>query len=86
MKYAFRKCGRILKCRVVRDIVTGMSKCYAFIEFESSADARNAVRNMNQRRVDDVPVIVDYECERSVQSRFIMQRFSFSSTLFVSEQ
>lgn len=64
LKYKFRKFGRIVGCRVVRDIITGVSKCYAFIEFESSSSAREAVKTMNRRQVDNSEILVDYECER----------------------
>lgn len=64
LKRAFRKYGKIVKCRVVRDIITGASKCYAFVEYDSSASAKDAVRNMNQRYVDDMQIVADYECER----------------------
>lgn len=48
----------------MRDIVTGLSKQYAFIEFESSANARDAIHEMNQRFIDETEIIVDYEHER----------------------
>lgn len=62
--HKFRKCGRIVRCRVVRDIVTGDSKCYAFIEFESRSDAGEAVYSMHKSLIEDYEILVDYECER----------------------
>lgn len=64
LKHNFRKCGRIRRCRVVRDIITGASKCYGFIEFDSRSEARQAVSTMNKAVIHDCEIVVDYECER----------------------
>lgn len=64
MKHKFRKCGNIIRCRVVRDIITGISKCYGFIEFDSRSAAREAVHSMNKTFIHDCEIFVDYECER----------------------
>lgn len=66
LKQKFRRYGKIVNCRLVRDIVTGMSKQYGFIEFECSSDARKAVNNMNQSYIDDSEIIVDHEHERKL--------------------
>lgn len=61
----FRRYGKIHHCRIVRDIVTGISKRYAFIEYDSSASVRDAIHDMDQRSIDDSEIIVvDYEHER----------------------
>lgn len=44
--------------------MTGISKNYAFIEFESSTSAKAAAKEMNLRRIDDTEIIVDLEHER----------------------
>lgn len=64
LRHKFRKCGKIRRCRVVRDIITGASKCYGFIEFESRSEAREAVNTMNKSIIHDCQILVDYECER----------------------
>lgn len=64
IKQKFCKYGKVIRCRVVRDLVTGNSKQYAFLEFESSESVRNAVRNMNKEYIDGCEIIVDYEHER----------------------
>lgn len=56
-----------MNCRLVRDIVTGVSKQYAFVEFDSSASAADAVHGMDQRHIDDTEIIVDYEHERRLK-------------------
>ncbi|XP_065917039.1 U11/U12 small nuclear ribonucleoprotein 35 kDa protein-like isoform X2 [Dysidea avara] len=52
---AFSKYGKIVHCRIVRDIVTRRSKGYAFIEFKHRSDAEDAEQ-----------IFVDMECERSL--------------------
>lgn len=53
-----------MHCRLVRDIVTGISKQYAFIEYESSSSVRDAIKEMDERYIDDSEILVDYEQER----------------------
>lgn len=44
--------------------MTGISKNYAFIEFESSTSAKAAANEMNLQRIDDSEIVVDLEHER----------------------
>lgn len=60
----FEKFGKIRNCRVVRDIVTGVSKCYAFIEFKRSSSAQCAVNEMQKAYIDDCEIVVEHEFER----------------------
>lgn len=64
LRHKFRKYGKIVRCRVVRDAVTGKSKSYAFIEFDTSASVRDAVRSMNKAYIDECEIVVDFEHER----------------------
>lgn len=66
LKRKFRMFGEIVRCRLIRDIVTGISKSYAFIEFESSRSAKAAVNEMNLQRIDDTEIVVDFEHERQL--------------------
>lgn len=52
--------------RLVRDAVTGISKQYAFIEYDSSESARDAIYDMDQRVIDGREIIVDFEQERKL--------------------
>ncbi|XP_044744729.1 U11/U12 small nuclear ribonucleoprotein 35 kDa protein-like [Coccinella septempunctata] len=60
----FSKFGRIRRFRLVKDIVTGMPKGYAFIEYEEENDAEEAYVKANKMVVDGRPIFVDFECER----------------------
>lgn len=64
LKRKFRRYGTILNCRLVRDLITGASKQYAFIEYEASADAREAIHAMDKYCLDDREIVVDHEHER----------------------
>lgn len=66
MHRKFRRYGKIIGCRIVRDMVTGISKQYAFIEYDSSKSVRDAIHDMDQRCIDDSEIIVDHEHERSL--------------------
>lgn len=66
LKTHFKKFGHIKNIRVVRDIVTGFSKGYAFVEFEREKDAHRAYKDSYRTVIDDREVIVDYEHERKL--------------------
>ena len=53
--------------RVVRDIVTGTSKGYAFVEFVDETATRIAVKDLNGAVLDDRPLLVDFECCRTLK-------------------
>lgn len=62
----FSKYGKIVLCRLVRDIVTGKSKCYAFVEYDSSKSAQAAHKEMHKEFIDNSEILVDYEVERTI--------------------
>lgn len=66
LKNKFAKFGKIKELRLVRDIVTGFSKGYAFIEYENESYTRNAYNEGKYLTIDDKEVIVDYELERKL--------------------
>lgn len=64
LKNIFSEYGPIKSCRLVRNIVTGASQRYAFIEFETENDALLCYKRANRKNIDGVEVLVDFECER----------------------
>ena len=62
----FDKYGRIKTIRLVRDLVTGFSKGYAFVEYENENCAKKAYQEAKYLIIDDKEVIVDYELERKL--------------------
>lgn len=60
----FKEFGDIKRLRLVRDIVTGFSRCYAFIEYSDERAAYRAQKHMDKAIVDEKEIFVDFECER----------------------
>ncbi|XP_057436538.1 U11/U12 small nuclear ribonucleoprotein 35 kDa protein [Lotus japonicus] len=58
------KYGRVKNLRLVRDIVTGASCGYAFVEFEKDREMRRAYMDAHHLIVDDCEIIVDYNRQR----------------------
>ncbi|XP_019082360.1 PREDICTED: U11/U12 small nuclear ribonucleoprotein 35 kDa protein isoform X2 [Camelina sativa] len=54
------KYGRIKNLRLVRHIVTGSSRGYAFVEFESEKDMLRAYEDAHHSLIDGREIIVDY--------------------------
>ena len=69
----FSKYGDIVRLRLVRDIVTGMSKQYAFIEYSKHRYAMRARIEANHMALDGRDLLVDWECERTL-SKWIPRR------------
>ncbi|XP_065217153.1 U11/U12 small nuclear ribonucleoprotein 35 kDa protein-like [Planococcus citri] len=64
LKEEFSRYGKIVRCRLVRDIITNFSRGYAFIEYETEREAKKAVDRGDRSVIDDKTVFVDHECER----------------------
>ncbi|XP_073127954.1 U11/U12 small nuclear ribonucleoprotein 35 kDa protein [Henckelia pumila] len=52
--------GRIKNLRLVRHIVTGASCGYAFVEFETEKEMRQAYKDAHHTIIDDSEILVDY--------------------------
>ncbi|XP_064620535.1 U11/U12 small nuclear ribonucleoprotein 35 kDa protein-like [Lineus longissimus] len=63
----FSRFGEIRSLKLIRDIVTGFSKRYAFIEYEDEVSACRAVREAKNRVVlHHSEILVDFECGRKL--------------------
>lgn len=51
----------------MRDIVTGKSKKYAFVEYESMSSTDRALRTMHKESIDGSEIIVEREAERRLE-------------------
>nr|XP_039262520.1 U11/U12 small nuclear ribonucleoprotein 35 kDa protein-like [Styela clava]XP_039262521.1 U11/U12 small nuclear ribonucleoprotein 35 kDa protein-like [Styela clava] len=60
----FSKYGNIKNLTVIKDLVTGYSKGYAFIEYESSKSTEKAHHRANNLEIDGCNIVVEYEMER----------------------
>ena len=62
----FSKYGKIKSLRLVRNIVTGTSQCYGFVEYLIKEDAICAYERGHKTLIDGREIIVDYEFQRSM--------------------
>lgn len=62
----FSRYGRIKRARLVRDIVTGYSKGYAYVEYEDSTAVKDAHRHAHGMQIDGCAIVVDFEHERTM--------------------
>ncbi|KAJ9072821.1 hypothetical protein DSO57_1023116 [Entomophthora muscae] len=60
----FSKYGKIISVKIVRNIVTGKSCKYGFVEFKHKTDCRAAYKDSRRRMVDGQFILVDYERSR----------------------
>uniref|UniRef100_A0A8C4NFC2 U11/U12 small nuclear ribonucleoprotein 35 kDa protein n=1 Tax=Eptatretus burgeri TaxID=7764 RepID=A0A8C4NFC2_EPTBU len=66
LRAAFSVWGSIRSIRLVRDVVTGASKCYAFVEFCDREIAKRVCHHGNHMNIDDVKVFIDWELGRTL--------------------
>ncbi|KAF8393903.1 hypothetical protein HHK36_020103 [Tetracentron sinense] len=57
---AMSRYGRVKNLRLVRHIVTGASRGYAFVEYETEREMRRAYEDAHHSLIDDCEIIVDY--------------------------
>lgn len=60
LRKVMEKYGRVKDLRIVRHIVTGASRGYAFVEFETERDMRRAYEEAHHTFIDDSEIMVDY--------------------------
>ncbi|XP_025203237.1 U11/U12 small nuclear ribonucleoprotein 35 kDa protein-like [Melanaphis sacchari] len=60
----FCRYGKMIALRLVRDIITGLSKRYAFIEYETSEMALNTYLRCKSLILKNSKIFVDFECGR----------------------
>ncbi|KAL6601264.1 hypothetical protein ACP70R_044484 [Stipagrostis hirtigluma subsp. patula] len=60
LRKAMSRYGRVKSMRLVRDIVTGASRGYAFVEYETDREMRRAYEDAHHSIIDGSEVIVDY--------------------------
>ncbi|MQL94204.1 hypothetical protein Taro_026850 [Colocasia esculenta] len=60
LKKAMSRYGRVKNLRLVRHIVTGASRGYAFVEYETEREMRRAYEEAHHSFIDGSEIIVDY--------------------------
>eukprot|EP00249_Psilotum_nudum_P013409 c24312_g1_i3 orf=1122-1733(-) len=59
--------GHIKRLRLVRDIVTGASRGYAFVEYETRKEMQRAYEAAHQITIDGNEILVDYNRQQLMQ-------------------
>ncbi|XP_005989003.1 U11/U12 small nuclear ribonucleoprotein 35 kDa protein [Latimeria chalumnae] len=67
LKEVFSRYGDIKRLRLVRDLITGFSKGYAFIEYKEERSLLKAHRDASKFVVDQTEIFVDFELERTLK-------------------
>ena len=67
LRQIFSTFGEIKKVSLIRDLVTGFSKGYAFIEYKDLSSAKHAYDEANRLNIDGNCVLVDFELERTMK-------------------
>ncbi|KAI9159961.1 hypothetical protein LWI28_003767 [Acer negundo] len=57
---AMSKFGQVKNLRLVRDIVTGASRGYAFVEYQTEREMQRAYEDAHHSIIDDCEILVDY--------------------------
>lgn len=65
---AFSKFGTTTECKVIVDKVTGKSKGFGFVTFETQEAATAALEAMNNQALDGRTIKVDYASEKPAGS------------------
>ncbi|KAF6203036.1 hypothetical protein GE061_003449 [Apolygus lucorum] len=60
----FSRYGRVVKAKVIEDIITGRSRGYGFVEFSIEGEALKAYDCSNRTWLDGNKIFVDMECGR----------------------
>lgn len=62
----FSQYGQVKSCRLVKDIVTGISRGYGFVEFRKEADAQKAWRAAHGSAFHERQILVEWEFSRTM--------------------
>ena len=65
LKETFEKHGTVLSAKIVTDRETNRSRGFGFVEMESSSDASNAIRALNESEIDGRNIVVNEAKSRS---------------------
>lgn len=65
VRHAFSEFGKVLSVSIITDRVTGQSRGFGFVEYESTEDAESAIGSMNGAMLDGRALTVNVARERS---------------------
>ncbi len=64
----FSDFGEVVSANIIRDFNSGRSKGFGFVEMKNSADAENAIKELNGREVEGRAIIVNVAREKERNS------------------
>lgn len=67
LHHKFSAFGVVEKIRLIRDVVTGFSKGYCFVEYRRRRDAEHAVRESAGLQINGCPVLIDWEAGHQIK-------------------
>ncbi|MBN1798893.1 MAG: RNA-binding protein [Spirochaetales bacterium] len=59
LRELFKECGTIASVKIITDAYTGKSRGFAFIEMETSKEAKNAISTLNGRELNGKVLRID---------------------------
>ena len=59
LKDTFEKHGSVLSAKIIMDRDTNKSRGFGFVEMESSSDASNAIKALNETEMDGRNIVVN---------------------------
>ncbi|MDP2365949.1 MAG: RNA-binding protein [Ignavibacteria bacterium] len=65
LKETFEKHGTVLSAKIITDRETQRSRGFGFVEMESSSDASNAIKALNETEIDGRNIVVNEAKARS---------------------
>ena len=65
LKETFEKHGTVVSAKIVMDRDTNRSRGFGFVEMESSSDASNAIKALNETEIDGRNIVVNEAKARS---------------------
>ena len=65
LKEKFEKHGNVVSAKVITDRDTRRSRAFGFVEMESSSDANNAIKALNNSEIDGRNIVVNEAKARS---------------------
>ncbi len=69
LEEAFSKYGQTTECKVVTDRITGKSKGFGFVTFDSQTSADAGLQGMSNQMLDGRTIKVDYATEKPAADR-----------------
>ncbi|MFZ0454579.1 MAG: RNA-binding protein [Ignavibacteriaceae bacterium] len=65
LQAAFETHGPVVSAKIIKDRTTGRSRGFGFVEMESSSDAQNAIKALNESELSGRSITVNEAKERT---------------------